>query len=453
MDMRPFFFLAWGGLAALSLGCGGGFLPLEKSRGEELFSLPGKKAEPPSGGTQKGEFPRRPPGLEAYVRMGLAGNPGLRAAFDAWRAAARRVEWAAALPEPALSWTHFVEALETRTGPQRNQLGLSQALPWPGKLRAKKKVAAARAEALWARALKKRAELVRDIRKAWYEYAWLGRAVEITRSNLDLLKLLEPVVQRRVQAGGNQSEILRLQVEIGKVQNRLESLEDSRPALSAALAALVGWKGRALLPWPVLEESEPARLDRERLVALLFEKNPDLAVLDKEVAIRGEEVGAARMERYPDFRVGLSWFQTGGARSGGVRGSGNDPWAFSIGVKIPLWVGKYDTEIRAARASREAALGRLKDAKNNLFSSLELALYRERDAERRVALYRDSLVPRALRSYEVTRKAYEAGKADLLDTVDQLRLLLEFRLALWRARADRGKSLAEIEALCGGEIR
>ncbi len=451
--MKILFVTAWAGLAVLFSGCGGGFLPLEKSRGEELFSPPGKKAEaaPPRAGG--GEFPRRPPGLEAYVRMGLEKNPGLRAAFDAWRAAAHRVEWAAALPEPALSWTHFVEALETRTGPQRNRLGISQPLPWPGKLTAKKKVAAARAETLWARALKKRAELVRDIRKTWYEYAWLGRAVEITRSNLDLLKLLEPVVQRRIQAGGNQAELLRLQVEIGKVENRLESLKDSRPALSAALAAQVGWRGRALLPWPVLEESEPVRLDREKLAALLFEKNPDLAVLDKDAESREEEVGAAKMERYPDFQVGLSWFQTGSARSSGVRGSGNDPWAFSIGVKIPLWAGKYDTEIRAAQASREAALGRLKDAKNRVFSSLELALYKERDAERRIALYRDSLVPRALRSYEVTRKAYEAGKADLLDTVDQLRLLLEFRLALWRARADRGKSLAEIEALCGGEIR
>ncbi len=451
--MRPALFLAWAGLAALGWGCGGGFLPLEESRGRELFSPPGKEGGAPASGPGESRFPRKAPGLEAYIRMGLEGNPGLRAAFDAWRAAARRVEWAAALPEPALSWTHFVEALETRTGPQRNKLGLTQPLPWPGKLKARKKVAAAGAAELWARALKKRADLVRDIRKAWYEYAWLGRAVEITRSNLALLKLLEPVVQRRVQAGGNQGELLRLQVEIGKVENELDSLAESRPALSAVLAGLVGWEARSLLPWPVLEESEAVRLDGKALADLLLSKNPDLAVLAEEVKRAGEEVGLAEMERYPDFLLGASWFQTGSARSRGVRGSGNDPWGFTIGVKIPLWAGKYDSEIRAAQASMEAVAGRLRDTRNRLLSGLELALYRERDAERRIALYRDSLVPRALRSYEVTRKAYEAGKADLWDIVDQLRLLLEFRLALWRARADRGKSLADLEALCGGEVR
>ncbi len=451
--MRSSHFLTLGAPVLLAWGCGGGFLPLEKPRAGKLFSLSGGKGEERAPRAGKARFPREAPGLRFYLRAGLERNPGLRAAFEDWRAAARLVEWAAALPEPALSWTHFVEALETRTGPQRNRLGLTQPLPWPGKLEAKKKVAAARAALSWARALKKRAELVRDIEKAWYEYAWLGKAVEITRSNLDLLKLLEPVVQRRIQAGGSQAEVLRLQVEIGKVKNQLDSLEDSRPALSAALAALVGWEGRSLLPWPVLEEAEPVRLDKEKLASLLFAKNPDLAVLGKDVERAGEEVGLAKMERYPDFLLGASWFQTGSARSPGVRGSGNDPWAFTVGVKIPLWAGKYRTEIRAAESSREASLGRLRDKRNQLYSSLELALYRERDAARRIALYRDSLVPRALRSYEVTRKAYEAGKADLLDTVDQQRLLLEFQLALWRARADLGKSLADLEALCGGEIR
>ncbi|HEM46669.1 MAG TPA: hypothetical protein ENO23_06435, partial [Alphaproteobacteria bacterium] len=53
-------------------------------------------------------------------------NPRILASREAETAAGKRMEAAGALPWPALRWTRFVEPVETRLGPQRDILALSQ---------------------------------------------------------------------------------------------------------------------------------------------------------------------------------------------------------------------------------------------------------------------------------------------------------------------------------------
>ena len=87
--------------------------------------------------------------LEVYLTSGLQRSAELRAAFESWRASTERVAQVSSLPDPRLSFGEFVEEVETRTGPQRRSFGLSQALPWPGELDTKAKLATERAEVAW----------------------------------------------------------------------------------------------------------------------------------------------------------------------------------------------------------------------------------------------------------------------------------------------------------------
>mgnify|MGYP001222915214 CR=1 FL=1 len=79
-----------------------------------------------------------------------------------------------------------------------------------------------------------------------------------------------------------------------------------------------------------------------------------------------------------------------------------------------------------------------------------MALYNLRDAERRIALYTDVLLPRARQSLASTEAAYRAGTVEFISLIDAYRLPLEFELALARAQADRAQRLAEVEAIVGG---
>ncbi len=391
--------------------------------------------------------------LNTYIRYGLYHNPSIRAAFEWWRAAAARVPQVSALPDPRFSWAYFVEPIETRTGPQDNRFSLSQTFPWFGKLDQAGEVAARDAESMWWKVEARRVEVVREIRHAFFDYAYLARDIQITEDNLTLLNSLEPVIQRRIQAGASQVDLLQLQVEIGEMENTLQSLQQYRPALSARLSAALNHRTRNPLPWPELVEPEFLPVDQEALEDGLTNDNPELRELRERIRREESRERLADLEGWPDFTVGVDYFDTGEALLPGTPGSGDDPWAVTLSLNLPIFRGKYDAMVEEARRSSSAAHAELDDKGNALLAQLQMVLYGLDDAARQIALYSQSLIPRAEQSLRVTETAYRGGTATFLDLINGQRALLAFEQTYWRACKDYEQSLADLEALTGGELR
>ncbi|MBL4575673.1 MAG: TolC family protein, partial [Opitutaceae bacterium] len=157
--------------------------------------------------------------LEGYLQYAQSHNPELQA-FEQWyQAALQKIPQASALPDPTLQITHFVESVQTRSGPQENAYQLKQSIPWFGSLHNQKGRASSEAEALWYAYQNKQLLLAQEVALIYYEYAYVGKAIELTRENLELLHKLEPIVTQKVRAGANLNSLLRLQVEIGKIED------------------------------------------------------------------------------------------------------------------------------------------------------------------------------------------------------------------------------------------
>ena len=71
--------------------------------------------------------------LESYLIRAQSANPQLKAFAQHYEAAMQRIPQASALPDPMFQVTHFVESVQTRTGPQENVFMFSQRMPWFGK--------------------------------------------------------------------------------------------------------------------------------------------------------------------------------------------------------------------------------------------------------------------------------------------------------------------------------
>ena len=72
--------------------------------------------------------------LSDYLRYAAVNNPGLEAAFHRCRGAAEDVWQVKSLPDPRITYRYFIEQVETRVGAQKQAFGISQMLPWFGKL-------------------------------------------------------------------------------------------------------------------------------------------------------------------------------------------------------------------------------------------------------------------------------------------------------------------------------
>lgn len=394
----------------------------------------------------------REPDLDAYVRFGLANNAGLRAAFEDWGAATERVEQSATLPDPRVTFVESIEEVQTRTGPQQRRLGLSQAFPWPGALDARSGVAAHEAEALWHAVQSERLRVQAEIEVAYYEYAFLAREQEISRELLELLRGLEPVVQSRVRSGAGQADLLRLQVEVGRLEDNLASIERRRPVLSARLAQALTLPpdDRELLPLPVLREPTVGAIDVAQSYTQALERSPELHALAERLRGAQAAQGAAEYRSKPEFSVMLDYIQTGAALTPSTPGSGDDPFMIGVSMTLPIWGSSYSAAEREARHRWQATRQRIVAAESRIQAELEEHAFGADDAARRINLYRDSLIPRAEEALELTLAAYRTGAASILDLIDSERALLEFELSFWRACREHWQSTARLQALLGG---
>lgn len=391
--------------------------------------------------------------LDDYLAYAALHNPGLEAAFDRWKAALERVPQARSLPDPRFSYRYFIENVETRVGPQRQAFGMSQMFPWFGKLRLRGGVAVEAARVAQSQYEAERVALFFEVKKAYYEYYYLGRAIAVVRENRDLVKYLEEVARARFKAAtAGHPDVIRAQVELGKLEDRLRSLEGLRGPMAARLNALLNRSLPLPLPWPRRISEEAVGVDDRRLFDWLRTGNAELAALQHQIAQQRESIRLARRDYYPDVTVGVDYVDIGDAVMAGVSDSGNDAVSVGVSVNVPLWREKYDAGVRESLAGFGAATRTRLDRLNALEAELQAALYYFHDADRKINLYRDTLVPKAKQSIKATEAAFRNGTASFIDLVDAERVLLEFQLAFERALTDRGGRLAEIEMLVGREL-
>jgi len=393
-------------------------------------------------------------GLPELLLWAEAHNPGLRSAFDAWSAALERVPQARSFPDPRFTWVYYIEPVETRVGPQRNRLGLSQTFPFLGKLGFRGEMAVHAANAAAARYESERLQLRYGITRSWNEFYYLGRSIAITGENLQLLTHLESVALANYAAGRtSHGAVIKAQIELGRLEERYRTLEDRRASVLARLNADLGRAPGARLNWPDALAPGVAPPPDAELRELLAENSPELAAL---TAQQDRETAAANLSgrsALPDLTLGIEYIDTGEARVPNVPDSGKDAIMAMASVNIPLWFGKYRSEKNEAHARYASIAGRRADRELELLADLERTSFEIRDAMRRVDLYEFTLLPKARQSLEVLEDGFVSGKADFLDLVDAQRTLLEFELSLERARVDGITRTAELEMLVGIDLR
>jgi outer membrane protein TolC len=385
--------------------------------------------------------------LETAMRL----NPDVLAAEEAVHAGRHRAQVAGGYPDLFFGYTYFVESIETRLGPQQSVFNLVQPVPFPGKLSLKQRVAAYDAELLEQRLFLTKLNIRKAVKEAYYSIAAVEEVIASLQEVRDIVERLEGILTARLESGTvYEQDILKIQVEKLKIDERILNYEKRRRSLIAALNALVAREPHhqvriepigAVTELPHTEEQlQDLALRRPELVSneLLIEKNE-------------RALSLAKRKYLPDFTLGASYFQIGKAPADIPR-SGEDAWNISIGMQIPLWFGKVRSEVKERESmarhlerNLEAAKLRTKAEINDQYGQYLVAL-------ELLHLYTEDLVPRAKASLESALAGYMTGEVDFLSVLDSERLLVELGISLAERKAEVERRIAEIEALVGREL-
>ncbi|MDC1307006.1 TolC family protein [Pseudomonadales bacterium] len=391
--------------------------------------------------------------LRSLVDYALANNPEVNVARERHIGALARVPQAMALPEPKLTYRYFVNEVETRVGPQEHGIGLSQTLPWFGKRGLQGDAATEAARAAQERIASIQNTVIAEVANAYYELFYLGQSIEIIRGNRDLVLHLERVARARYGAGAaTHADVIRAQVELGTIENRLGSLEDRRAPLFARLNALLNRPTTETFVLPSILTFAPVNYTDDELLAKVSLHNPDLRATSFEIEAAHRQRERANKNYLPDITLGLDYIATGDARMPGVQDSGDDALSATIGFTLPIWRSKYDAGVKEADAMLRQQQFKRDQQLNTFHAETVTALFKLRDAQRQIDLYEKTLLPKANESLVATQRAYSTGAASFADTIDAQRMLLNFELSFARAITDHNQARIVLEKLTGQSL-
>ena len=383
--------------------------------------------------------------LPELIQEVLARNPELAAARKQWEAATNRIAQVRSLDDPTLFVDLFnVPRTFNVTQTQNSIFGLSQNLPFPGKLGLKGEVASRSADMTEQAVRAKERELVARLKQAYYDLFLTQKAIQIHHEQVELLRQFFEIANAKFRAGkGSQADVLKAQVELSLLHQQLPVLEQRRKTAEAMLNTLLD-RGPSS---PLGIAQEPSQLPIERplddLHSLALNDRPELKAAELDVQRNEQSHALAERQYYPDFNVSFRRFQNFQA---------NDGFGAYVAMSIPFafWTKpKYDAGVQEAAAAVEVARAQQHTLENLTRFQVNDLLAKLRATDQVATLYRTTILPQAEQSLEAARVGYRAGKGGFLDLIDTQRAWRGFQLEYFKALVDRQHRLAELEQVVG----
>ncbi len=416
----------------------------EGQQGEVSVTLQSPSTEAPAQTAQQSTV-----GLEDLVREALQKNPGIQSALRQVEALRHRVPQAKTLPDPQVSvgWAGNIAPFSVQQGDPSSYRGISasQSIPFPGKLKLRGEIADREAEAAWWDYEAARRRLVADVKAAYYDYFAASKAVETTQKNKDLLQKLSSIAETRYRVGkGVQQDVLRSQVEISVLQQRLTVFEQQQRTAQVRLNTLLFRDPEGPLPSPASFEPVKIGHSLDELYALAREQDTGLQREQRMIERNQYAVNLAQKDYRPDFSVGYMYQQ---------RPDFEDMHGFTVTANIPIF---YKTKQReAVREQTEQLTGSQRSKENRqteLFFAVKQQYLLAKSSEQLLKLYSQVVVPQSSLALESSMASYQVGTVDFLTILTNFTVVLDYEVSYYRELANYQMALANLEPLVGVEL-
>ncbi len=430
---------------------------------------------------------RAAPALDALIAHALAVSPALHAAMARVDAARARVGPTSTLPDPMLMLGIINEPLgtmavasttngtmPTTAGPEpmtMRMIGVSQRMPYPGKLSLQRRSAEYGVEASQASLDAARRQLIRDVKVAFYEIAFIDQARTIVERNGDVLTGLIAVSESRYSVGAvGQQDVLKARVEATRLAETAALLSEQRVALVAQLNALLDQPSEApvsplMMPEAIARAAVPASSDAihftsnvlgsraadsplrslAELQEAAIRESPEIREHLAALAAQSMRVELARKDYLPDIDLSLQY----GQRAGGLP----DMISATVSVPIPIFKGrKQDQQVAEATAQLAALEGdhhRMVNTIRGEVARLVSEIERERT---QLALVVKAILPQGRAALVSATANYQVGKTEFLAVLENQSTVFNYETEYFRVLTDFASKVAELERVVGGEV-
>jgi outer membrane protein, heavy metal efflux system len=376
-------------------------------------------------------------------------NPQILAARHAWKAATLAPSQASAPPDPQITVQQFAVGSPRPFAGFSNSdfayvgLGISQDLPYPGKLRLRGEIAQQDAAAEGERYETVKRAVIEQLKAAYFRLSFEHQELQILDRDAKLLDEMAKIAEARYRVGqGNQQDLLKAQLEQTKLLRDGAMHHQEHLSLQAQLRQILNrLPGQPdVLPMPLTET--PLSYTVDELLAMLRDQNPEVRAQEEMVRHQSLQVELAKKDFYPDFNVQYMWEHTAEQF--------RDYYMLSFGVRIPIY------RSRRQRPELAQAAEELHSSRRQYEGQVQQSYFDTRDqyiqaetAARILKMYREGLVPQAASTFKAGLAAYEANRQDFETLVNSFLDVLQLDEEYWRTLLDHEMAMARLEQITG----
>ena len=387
--------------------------------------------------------------LEDLVATLDRDNPELKASRREIDMAVARVRPAGALPDPTLSAGYMSGFLRPPFSPSSatpdgfRQFGVTQEIPYPGKLALRTRIAIADTDVTRWQYEGIRVDLIAELKTMYLEYRLADRSLAIVRRNKTLLEDIQRIAEARFSVGqGAQQDVLKAQLEVSMLLERITMLQRDKVALQARINGLLYREPGTPVDPALAYDPAPLPGDVTELRRLAEQRYPALRRAERQIARSEQAVALARKEVLPDLGFNVTT----------QKPASGMPWMYGVDVmvKVPIfWERKQRPMIAEAAAGLESSRRMRDNTRAIAVATLDEQYAAAAASQRLLALYSQSLLPQARLTFESAQTAYQVGRVDFLSLLTTFTTILNYELGYEQQTAQLHRALARLEPLTG----
>jgi cobalt-zinc-cadmium efflux system outer membrane protein len=381
-------------------------------------------------------------------------NPQIHAARQGWDAAKQVPSQVSTLPDPQFTVQQVNVGSPRPFAGYTNSdfayfgLGVSQDIPYPGKLRLRGQIAERDADVVQQQYESVRRSILASVKSTYLQLAYLAQTLRILESDGQLLEQMEKAAEARYRSGmGSQQDLLQAQLEQTKLLREITMHHLEVAKVQAQIKELLNRPQTS----PDIETADlpetPLAQTYDELLAASATQNPDIAGAKQMVEKQKLQVDLAHEDFYPDFNVQYMWQRTDPAQYRAY-------FMLSVGVQVPIYRSrKQRPELAQAEAqlaqSRSEAEAQTQHVAFQLRTAFDTA---EKSAEL-LKIYKDGLLPQTRTEFQSGLAAYQNNRQEFQSLFASFLDVLKLDEEYWQTLADRETALARIEELTGLSLR
>lgn len=329
-------------------------------------------------------------------------------------------------------------------GMTQAQLGLRQAFP-RGRSHGTEQFRA-QAESYRKSADARGRDVLATVRIAWLEAYYSQRAWERVSESRPFFADLVTITRSMYAVGRKtQHDVLRAELELSRLDDRLIETGRSRSLAQAALSRWLGQDAYRPLAMKLPGWDKPPSIEdlRSRLMS-----HPSLAAAEAGVSAQQAAVRLAEEDKKPGWSMDLGYAYRDGFLPNGTPRS--DFVSVSVSVGLPFFSkNRQDRRLAAAIGKRRAARQTQAELAARLGSELDAEHARWSDLSSRLVLYETRILKQSTRQAESALLAYQSDTGDFSDVMRGYIDDLNTRLEHIRLQVERAQSYATLANLGG----